>query len=43
VRLFAGERLTVTGDAMEGVEDHRIQATAETRLLSNWIDCRGIN
>ena len=37
VRLFAGERLTVIGDAMEDVEDHKIQATAETRLLSNRI------
>ena len=35
VGLFAGERLAVNGDAMEGVEDHKIQATAETRLLSN--------
>src|SRR5208282_5269831 len=40
VCLFAGERLTVTGDAMEGVEEHKIQATAETRLLSNRIRCR---
>ena len=37
VRLFAGERLTVNGDTMEDVEDHKIQATAETRLLSNRI------
>ena len=35
MRLFAGERLTVIGDAMEDVEDHRIQATAETRYVSN--------
>ena len=35
VRLFAGERLTVIGDAMEGVENHKIQATGETRLFSN--------
>jgi hypothetical protein len=33
--LFAGERLTMIGDAMEGVEDHRVQATAETRYVSN--------
>jgi len=37
VCLFAGERLTVNGDAMEDVDDHKIQATAETRLLSNRI------
>jgi hypothetical protein len=37
VCLFAGERLAVIGDAMEDVEDHKIQATAETRLLSNRI------
>ena len=37
VCLFAGERLAVIGDAMEYVEDHKIQATAETSLLSNRI------
>src|SRR5208282_5603586 len=37
VCLFAGERLAVNGDAMEDVEDHKIQATAEARLLSNRI------
>jgi len=33
--------LTVIGNAMQGVEDHKIQATVETRLLSNWksFDC----
>lgn len=35
VRFFARERLTVIGDAMEGVENHSIQATAEARHLSN--------
>ncbi len=41
VRFFAGERLAVNGDAMEGVEDHKFQATAETRHLSNRI-CRAV-
>ena len=31
VRLFARERLTVIGDAMQGVENHKIQATGEIR------------
>jgi hypothetical protein len=35
VRLFARKRLSVIGDAMEDVEDHKIQATGEIRLLSN--------
>ena len=35
MRLFARERLAVIGDAMEGVEDHKIQATGDTRLFSN--------
>src|SRR6202166_1516736 len=35
MRLFARERLTVIGEAMEGVENHKIQAIAEIRLLSN--------
>jgi len=33
MRLFAGERLTMVGDAMEGVEDHSIKATGGERYL----------
>ena len=33
--LFPGEGLAMVGDAMEGVENHRIQATGDTRLVSN--------
>jgi hypothetical protein len=36
-RFFAGERLPVRGDSMEDVEDHKLQATADTRYLSNRI------
>ena len=36
-RVFAGERLAVRGDAMECVEDHKLQATADTRYVSNRI------
>ena len=41
VRVRAGERFPVIGDAMEGVEDHEIQTTAVGEFLSNWI-CNGL-